>query len=151
MADNATYQTWRLMANMKELLVEVASCLLVQRYGALEQETCLKLLARFDVSEYFEVGEIREVAQAAAHAKDFQGTELFARIFSLLKFAAGQFWLEKRQMLLSTSRIRTVLLRRDIAAEFKGKVREVGELRFSEKAWKPQGKTFLESLPELPR
>ena len=41
-----------------------------------------------------------------------------------------------------------VLLRRDIAAEFKRKVCEVNERKLLDKPWKPEGKTFVDSLPD---
>jgi hypothetical protein len=62
---------------------------------------------------------------------------------------AAQFWEDRRTALLSTSRIRTVLLRRDIAADFKRRVWEVDSRKGLDRIWKPEGVTFMESLPDL--
>ena len=150
LAHNLTYQTWRLMANMKELLLEVASHILARRYGPLEASLCSAIIHRPEIEQFLVTGEMREVAVAAAKGGELAKDAIFARIFCLLKYVAAQFWEDRRTALLSTSRIRTVLLRRDIAAEFKRRVWEVDSRRGLDRVWKPEGVTFLESLPDLP-
>lgn len=149
LAENVTYQTWRLMANMKELLVESAAFLLTRKYGSLGPEICWALLSEFDGKTYLEQMDIKAVARKAANAKDFEAQEVFSRIFALLKYASTQFWEEKRKFIYSTSRIRTVLLRRDIATEFKKQVLETSERKMLSKPWKPENQSFLEALPTL--
>jgi hypothetical protein len=142
------YQTWRLLANMKELLVECCSHILARKYGALDEATCNWLLNSTDLKDYTSTGEIKGVAEEAAGASDLASEAVVSRIFGLLRHAGTQFWEEKKDTLLSTSRIRTVLIRRDVVADFKSKIWEVNDRRGLDKAWKPEGKTFLESLPE---
>jgi hypothetical protein len=149
LSENGTYQTWRLMSNMKELLVECASQILVRRFGPLGPEVCLKLLKFMDANEFLTTADVKDVARAAAYATDVQRDAIFSRIFGLMKYAAGQFWEERRKTLLATSRLRTALLRRDIAADFKRKIWELNERKALEKPWKWEGVTFLESLPPL--
>lgn len=143
LAENATYQTWRVMNNMKELLVEVASQILAKKYGPLEPSVCTKLLQNFDAKDFLTTADVREVAQSASNSSDLSTDAVFSRIFGLLRYASGQFWEEKRKVLLTTFRIRLMLLRRDIAADFKGVVWEVDKRRMLDKAWKPEGKTFI--------
>ena len=118
LADNTTYQTWRLMSNMKEVLVESAAHILARRYGPLNRVTCSALLATFDLKELIHSGDLRDVAVRAASATDFETSEVFGRVFNLLRFAATQYWEEKKKSLLAVSRLRTYLLRRDVAREF---------------------------------
>jgi len=149
LAENETYQTWRLMDNMKTLLVEVASRLLVQKYGPLTSEVSSKILKSFDAVDFIFSGDIRVVAQQASEASDLKVSDVFGRIYGLLKFTCKQFWIERRTILMATSRVRTMLLSRDKAADFKKLVSEVSGRKGLDKAWKPEGKTFLESLPNL--
>lgn len=149
LADNLTYQTWRLMSNMKELLLEVASHILARRYGPLEPSVCAALLHRIEIEPFLATGEMREIALAAGRGGELPKDAIFARIFCLLRYVAAQFWEDRRTALLSTSRIRTVLLRRDIAAEFKRRAWEVDARKGLDRVWKPEGVTFLESLPDL--
>lgn len=149
LADNLTYQTWRLMANMKELLLEVAAHILARRYGPLEATVCPALLHRPEIEPFLVSGEMREIALAAANGGELPRDAIFARIFCLLRYVAAQFWEDRRAALLSTSRIRTVLLRRDVAAELKRRVWEVDARKGLDRVWKPEGVTFLESLPDL--
>jgi len=149
LSDNSTYQTWRLMSNMKELLVEAAARLLAQKYGPLEKAVCQQLLCAFDAKGYLHTGDVRSVARNARQATDLPADAVFSRIFGLLKFASSQFWEDNRQRLAATSRIRTLLLRRDIAAQLKKKLDETNQRKSLDQVWKPGGKTFLESLPKL--
>ena len=149
LAENQTYQTWRLMANMKELLVETAAHLLARKYEDLSARCCEKLLRLPEGKGFATSGQIRDIAATARMDTDLNAEQILARTFSCLRFAAAQYWEEKQKSLQARSRIRTVLLSRNIAAEFKAKVWELQERRGLDKSWKPEGKTFLESLPQL--
>jgi hypothetical protein len=150
LSESVTYQTWRLMANMKELLVELAAHVLSRRYGNLKQDLCQWLFTSTDFRGYTTAGDLRETARKAASAADLESDAVVSRLFGFIRFVATQFWEEKRSTLLSTSRIRTVLIRRDVAAEFKRKVWEIEKRKTLDKVWKPGGVTFLESLPDAP-
>ncbi|MCW5978518.1 MAG: AIPR family protein [Bryobacteraceae bacterium] len=149
LSTSATYQTWRLLANMKELLVELATHVLARRYGNLSREFCQSLLETSDLRGYTKTAELRDVARAAASASDLPNDAVIARLFGFIRFVATQFWEEKHNTLLSTSRIRTILIRREVAAEFKKKIWEVEKRKTLDRAWKPEGVTFLESLPDF--
>ena len=151
LALNSTYQTYRLMANMKELLIEAASYILCKRYGALTEETCERLFSHFDASTFLSDGDSKQIAQRAMNEPDLNDTEVFARIIAFLRWVAGQFWEEKQKSLLAVSRIRTLLLHRDIARDFKKLLLAQIDRKALSKSWKPDGVTFLESLPQLPR
>jgi hypothetical protein len=150
LSENRTYQTWRLMANMKELLVECASQILARRYGPLDDVVCTQLLNAFEAEAYMKTGEVREVAQRASAATDLKREEVFSRIFGMLHYVSGQFWEDRKQQLLSTSRLRTLLLKRDIAAEFKALVSRTEMRAGLDRCWKPEGETFRDSLPKVP-
>src|ERR1019366_2397437 len=107
--------------------------ILARRYGPLNRVTCSALLATFDLKELIHSGDLRDVAVHAASATDFETSEVFGRVFNLLRFAATQYWEEKKKSLLAVSRLRTYLLRRDVAREFKASSAEsVGRFWFRE-------------------
>jgi hypothetical protein len=149
LADNLTYQTWRLMANMKEVLLEVASHILARRYGNLEAATCTRTLHMPELRDFMVSGDMRGCAAQAGRGDDLPADAILGRIFCLLKYVASQYWEDRRSVLLSTSRIGTVLLRRDVIADSKRRVWEVDARRGLDRVWKPAGVTFLESLPDL--
>jgi hypothetical protein len=66
-----------------------------------------------------------------------------------LHYVAGQYWEDKRNQVLSTSRIRTLLLRADMVSDFKKKILELNKRVALDKPWKPGGTSFLDSLPSL--
>jgi hypothetical protein len=138
------------MSNMKEVLVECASHVLARRYGPLSPSVCQQLLSSFDLKEFMASGDSKDIASAAATAKDFSPEQVLSRTFSLLRFVASQFWEEKKKTLLAASRLRTYLLRREVAKEFKDQIWETNERVRLDKGWKQEGVTFLESLPDLP-
>ena len=149
LADNRTYQTWRLMANMKELLAEIVSQVLARKYGPLTNDVSTALLRSFEAAEFSAAGEIRERAQAAAFAPELSKDQVFGRILRMLHHVCQQFWEDKKQVLLSTSRLRTLLLKREIAAEVKDLVWQVDQRVGLDRPWKPEGVTFVHSLPSL--
>jgi hypothetical protein len=149
LAENRSYQTWRLMANMKELLTEVASQILARRYGPLQESVCRAILISFEANQFNRAGEIREVAQNAAFLPELTKDYVFSRIFRMLHYVSQQFWEEKKQLLLSTSRLRTLLLKREISAVFKELVWEVNGRVNLDRPWKEEGVTFIDSLPSL--
>jgi len=103
------------------------------------------------LKEFINSGSLRDVAVAASSATDFDKSQVFARIFGMLRFVAIQYWEEKKKTLLSSSRLRTYLLRRDIAKEFKEQIWDAnGRVRL-DKPWKPDGITFIDSLPDIRR
>jgi len=149
LSENRTYQTWRLMANMKELLVEAVAQVLSRKYGPLDGPICQQLLTSFEAEAFTRTGDVRDVAQRAATAPELKNGEAYSRILRMLHHVSQQFWEDKKQQLLSTSRLRTLLLKREIAAEFKSMVWQVDHRVGLDRPWKPEGVTFLESLPAI--
>ena len=148
LAEDFDFQTWRLMDNMKEVLVEVATQVLARKYGPLDNVMCSLLLSSFDGKNFLTTANVQQVATHAASAKDLSETDVFARIFCLLRFVCGQYW-EDKQKTLASSRLRLVLVRRDTTSEIKRILWETNERKRLDRPWKQEGKTFLESLPNL--
>lgn len=149
LADNYTYQTWRLMSNMKEILVEAIVYILANRYGSLDEEASKQLLLQFDAREFFSTGDAKPIAANAGSSSDMKADDVFSRSLGFVKHVTGQFWEDKRNQILSTSRLRTLLLRQDMIADFKRKVLELNKRVNLDRLWKPAGTTFFESLPAL--
>lgn len=132
---------------MKELLVESVACLLVQKYGPHTPSVCKYLLDSFDAREFLQTADIRDKAQQIAAQADPHKDALFSRICAFLRYVSGQFLEEKKKQLLSTSRLRTVLMRREMAADFKRQPWALNDRKGLDKPWKPEGVTFYQSLP----
>jgi len=149
LAENDTYQTWRLMANMKEILVEAVSFILVNKYSEIDEAKSRILLMDFDARDFLRSGEVKDTASSAFAAPDLASDFIFSRIMGFLHYVAGQYWEDKRNQVLSTSRIRTLLLRADMVSDFKKKILELNKRVALDKPWKPGGTSFLDSLPSL--
>jgi hypothetical protein len=137
------------MANMKELLVEATAQVLARRYGPLDEGVCRKLLASFEAAVFNKTGDIREIASLSATTSYLKDEQVFGRILRMLQFTSQQFWEDKKEQLLSTSRLRTVLVNRTAAEAFKSMVLEVDQGIGRDRPWKPEGISFLNSLPSL--
>lgn len=149
LGENETYQVWRLMANMKELITETVSQVLTRRYGPLDEVTCHRLLKSFEAKSFLSSGYCKDQAQLATFAPELEDREVFARILRMIHYVCQQFWEDKKQQLMSASRLRTLLLRRDIAASLKTLLWQTNDRVRLDRPWKPEGKTFLDSLPEI--
>lgn len=139
LADNHTYQTWRLMSNMKELLVESAMFVLANRYGVIDEVVSRQLLSCFDARDFLSTGDAKSVALSAVSSSDMKREEVFSRTMGFLKHATGQFWEDKRAQILSTSRLRILLLRRDMIADFKNKLLELNMRVNLDRPWNKKG------------
>jgi hypothetical protein len=149
LAGSETYQTWRLMSNMKELMVESAAQILARRYGPLTTENCKRILDLSEPKSFMSAADIRQCASDSAMAKEIGDEMVFGRIFRMLHFVCGQFWDQYKETLLSTSRLRTVLVKRESAASYKRLLWEFDGRAQRDWAWKEAGRTFLDSLPKL--
>lgn len=149
LAGNRTYQTWRVMANMKELLIEATAQVLARKYGPLDQTVCEKILGSFEASVFAKSGDVRDLAISSATARDLKKEWVFGRILRMLHFTSQQFWEDKKEQLLSTSRLRTVLVTRSAAEAFKTMLWQVDQRILLDRPWKPEGVTFVDSLPHL--
>jgi hypothetical protein len=149
LADNTDYQTWKLMANMKEVLLETVVYILSKRYGELDASFCDKLLHSFEISEYCNSADCKSVAETARNESDFPDDKVFSRIMKLLRYVSGQFWEDKRNQISATSRVRRFLFRPDLIADFKKKVNEILDRKGLDGGWKHPGKIFIETLPDL--
>ena len=149
LASNTNYQVWRVMSNMKELLVLAASHLLYSRFGALDDETCKKILCSFDLAEFELSGVIIRTAAEARIMSDLPSEMVFGRILHFLRFVIQQYWEDKRNTLLATSRLRTYLIRKEAIGDIGRSIEEVNNRKALDKGWKPDGVTFTESLPDL--
>ncbi len=146
---DTTYQVCRVMGNMKEVLAEAASFVLAKRYGALGTEACCALMDLPDVNGFRVAADIRKVAQNAADASDLDDKFVLSRVFQFLRHCAGQFWEDKSDIMLSTSRLRTLLITPSMIAAFKRMLLTQNERKSLDRSWKPVGVTFLSSLPDL--
>jgi len=117
----------------------------------LSPETCCRLFHFPEALAFCTTAEIREPARSAATAPDLAPDAVFGRILGFLKYVAAQFYEDKSERLSSTSRLRTVLLNREMAAEFKKQLASIEPRKTIDRPWKPGGETLLESLPPLPQ
>ena len=149
LATNSNYQTWRLMSNMKEVLLAVVSHILVRRYGQLTNETCKQILHSFDLKEFELSGDAVSISTEARNSLDLASHLVFGRTMHFLKFAVQQFFEDKSQSILATSRIRTYLIRPTVIKDFMKMVDSCNLRTGVDRGWKAGGITFIESLPDL--
>jgi len=149
LSTNINYQVWRVMTNMKELLVLAVAHILANRYGPLDEETCKKIVCSFDLSEFEQVGTVCPSPSDIREMADVPAEYIFGRSLHFMRYVIQQYWEDKRNALLSTSRLKTYLIRPNAMRDI-GKAIEETNLRKSlDRGWKPEGKTFAESLPDL--
>lgn len=149
LANNNNYQTWKLMANMKEVLLESVAYVLSKRYGELNDTFCEKMLNCFEVADYYKSGDCKEIADLARNESDFSDDKIFSRIINLLHYVSGQFWEDKRTQINATSRVRRFLFRQDLISDFKIKINETLDRKGLDRGWKRPGCKFIETIPNI--
>lgn len=111
---------------------------------------CQSLLHSFDAKDFIVDADATAVAKRAFETSDDLGKmEVFARMLQLMRYVSQQFWEDKRKALSAASRLRTLLLSSDMARDLKAKILEIDNRKSMSRGWKPEGITFLESLPPL--
>ena len=150
--ENSTYQTWHLMSNMKEVLAECVAVLLASRYGPLNAEFSRRLLEEYDLKNFLTTGSIRETAADARskYQSFFDEDEVFGRLMSFLRYVSQQYWVDNKATIQTTPRIRTHMIRAESVAGFKKELMERNDNLSLDRPFKPEGKTFVDSLPKLP-
>jgi hypothetical protein len=128
---------------------ESGTLILSKKYGPLDAKVCRWLLGTSDVAGFTTAGEVREAARSALSAGSLEKDAVVSRVFCFLRYVTEQFWAAKSESLVSTSRIRTVLIKRSVAAELKREMFKREQFKTSDEIWKPKGMTFLESLPPI--
>lgn len=149
LASNTNYQVWRVLSNMKELLVLAASHLLCKRYGSFDDETCKKIICSFDLEEFEHSGVVTPAPSDVRAMTDVPNEFVIGRIFHFMRYVVQQYWEDKRNALLSTSRLKTYLIREAAIHDIGSAIDETNKRRTLDRGWKPEGVTFTESLPEL--
>lgn len=149
LSTNTNYQVWRVMSNMKTLLVFAVAHSLANRYGTLDEETCKRLVFSFDLADFEASGLIAPSPAEVRIMTDLPEAMVFGRILHFLRFVIQQYWEEKRNTLLATSRLRTYLLRSEPLREIGKVITEVNSRKSLDKGWKPGGVTFIDSLPAV--
>jgi hypothetical protein len=148
LSTNTNYQVWRVMSNMKTLLVFAVAHILAGRYGTLDDLTCQRLMQSFDLADFEHSGTIEPSPAEVREMPELAEAMVFGRILHFLRFVVQQYWEEKKSALLATSRLRTYLLRAEPMRDLGKVLDEVNSRKSLDKGWKPGGVTFVESLPD---
>jgi len=149
LSTNTNYQVWRVMTNMKELLVLAVAHILANRYGPLDEETCNKIVCSFDLSEFEQVGIVCPSPSEVREMADVPAEYIIGRTLHFMRYVIQQYWEDKRNALLSTSRLKTYLIRPAAMRDIGKAIEETNGRKTLDRGWKPEGTTFAESLPDL--
>lgn len=133
--------------SMTPIFTEVASFILVQRYGTLGPEVSKRIVEADDVHYWLACG----MDKTRIDYEEMRGG-LLERVYTYLRFASDCRLTQMRSSILAAPRLKFALGSREQICAIKKKCFEVNESMRqypSENGLKAPGQTYLESLPDL--
>lgn len=143
---DSEYNVNRMMAYMREVLIELYSFVLTLKYVSLDAVTCQRIVVLPHESQFFLHNFDAE--KLPVHQ---DGSALLGVVYEFLKDCVKQFYHANEFEMRAAPRLRAYLAQRSTINKLRQLlVRRNESVRDWDQAWKPHGKTFLESLPDLP-
>jgi hypothetical protein len=136
-----------MLNNSREILIELYSFILCQKYSACDGLTSQRVLAAFQgESAYLEGGLI----DASPVSAEQDGHSVLGPIYSFLVDCVRQYYFEYQAEIKTAPRLKSYLAQRTTVNRLRGVVvRRDMVIAQYDAPWKVPGKTFLASLPNL--
>ena len=136
-----------ILNNSREILIELYSFVLCQKFIACDAITSQGILSSFrGKSIYLENG----LTDASSVHPDQDGHSLFGPIYSFLVDCVRQYYFEYQAEIKATPRLKSYLAQRATVNRLRGVLvrRDTAIVQY-DAPWKPAGMTFIASLPGL--
>lgn len=145
--DNDTeYNVNKMMVYMREVLIELFSFILTLRYVNCDAVTCQKIALLPNENEY-----LRQNFNHSILPTSQDGTALIGVTYEFIKDCVKQYYFANQAEIRAAPRLRAYLAQRTTVNKLRQLILQRNEaIRDWDSRWKILGKTFIESLPELP-
>jgi|LSQX01.1.fsa_nt_gb hypothetical protein len=146
LASDSEYKLNNMINNMNDIMVELYSFLLTKRYGELNSNKS-RLLLEIDEISLFKKSNFL-VDYLPTEVQD--GSKVFGPMYAFLKDVMRQYAIIYQAEIAVNTRFKGYLFNRRVTHQIKELIvkRDKGIMGLDE-SWKPAGKTFLDSLPNI--
>jgi hypothetical protein len=147
LTQDAEYKLNIMLNNMKEILLELFGFVLCRRYGPLHPPLCQKCLSMAELVQFIESG--CDVSRAPGSVQT--GHSVVGPIYEFIRYTMKQYYFENRAEVEAAARLKAYLWDRRVVTKMRESIisQDIAIVDFNV-PWKPPGKGFLESLPDLP-
>ncbi|MEM3433434.1 MAG: AIPR family protein [Candidatus Hadarchaeum sp.] len=146
LASDTEYRLNIVINNMRDILVELIAFLLARRYGSLGPRMSRKLLENPEIRDYCRTAFSPE----AAPMEHQDGHRILGPCYAFLRYCVKQYYFENKAEMEAAPRLKAYFFARRVVQSLKELVaRTEAEIKEWERPWKPAGRGFVESLPEV--
>ena len=144
--EDGEYRLNIMLANMKDVTLELYALVLASRYGNIDAQLSNKILTSEEMSSYV----ASDCSPEKAPSPDQNGKSIIGPIYGFLKYSAQQYFYANQAEIQAAARMKAYLWQRKVVNKMRENVlKTAGKIAEFDINWKPRGKDFLESLPEL--
>lgn len=146
LADDDEYKLNNMINNMTDIFVELFSFLLTRRYGELDSNKSKLMLEIDEIALFRKSYFLKEYLPSEVQ----NGSKIFGPIYAFLKYCMQQYAVIYQAEIAATPRFKSYLFNRKVVHQLKEIiVKKDQSILILDETWKPAGKTFLDSLPNL--
>jgi hypothetical protein len=148
LSSDVDYNLNIMINNMREVMIELMAFILVNKFGPVDAQTAQTLIHAFPGEECF-------INSGFYDLDDIQltqtGQDLFGPSYEFLRDCIKQYYFEFQAEIAAAPRLKSYLAQRSTVNRMRDLLlRRNKAIREFDARWKLIGKTFFESLPELP-
>lgn len=144
LSDDGEYRLNIMLANMKDITIELYALVLGARYGNIDAQLANKILTSGELSEYV----TSACSPEKAPGLDQDGRAIVGPIYGFLRYCTQQYFYANQAEIQAAARMKAYLWQRKVVIKMRENVLKVANriVEFDVN-WKPRGKNFFESLP----
>jgi hypothetical protein len=144
LSDEGEYRLNIMLANMKEITLELYALVLAARYGNIDAQLANRILTSPELADF--------VGSACAPDKrpsiEQNGKAIIGPTYGFLRYCTQQYFYANQAEIQAAARMKAYLWQRKVVIKMRENVLKVaGRIAEFDVNWKPRGKTFFESLP----
>lgn len=146
LANDDEYKLNSMINNMSDIMVELYSFLLTRRYGEFDSSKSKLLLEIDEVAMFRKSNFLVECLPTEVQ----DGSKIFGPIYAFLKYIMQQYAVMYQAEIAASPRFKSYLFNRRVVHQLKELiVKKDQSIIVLDESWKPAGKTFLNSLPNI--
>jgi Tfp pilus assembly protein FimT len=144
--EDVEYNVDKMIAYMREVLIELFSFVLTKKYASCDPSTCQKIISSTLETEFF-----RTSFEADVLSINQNGSSILGPTYQFLKDCIKSYYFANHEEMRAAARLRAYLARRTTINKLRRLIvkRDKRTRDWDDPIWKLRGETFFESLPEL--
>jgi hypothetical protein len=142
--EDGEYRLNIMLANMKDVTLELYALVLAARYGNIDAQLSNKILNSQELTEYV----TSACSPENAPGSDQNGKAVIGPIYGFLRYCTQQYFYANQAEIQAAARMKAYLWQRKVVNKMRENVlKTAGRITEFDVNWKPRGKSFFDSLP----